>query len=480
MLTTRIRLSDEMTPSPHDIPDANRPPLPIGQLATDYSQRANTLDRRLALAKRTSPEVVVILLYILVSRLSLGQEARYGLWIGAVPIFPTDVALLLLIILTARHHPAWFKHWILSGKGADPVGRAVWCICILAIVHFTLAFPGYRVFALRDFAMFGYSAFFPLSYWAIRDRKTAVRITHYLVYGSLIVGVPVAIEYLTGWNLGIPIERTALMTTAGLFDRIGVGDLGSNLGFSLAALVAYLILQSGSWSINLGAAAVSIVIIAAQLSRSAVLCVAAAVVLTLLFSKKHRRFALIFFGAAAAIFLMTHSSSISALADAVKSGSAISDDVDFQFRLLRWVSALAVWLAHPILGAGFGVEISPTDPAEIGMFNAGMPHNSYLTIGARTGILGLGLFLFCGGRPLYLLLRRLGHRRLDPQILAVTNILVAMCIFASLNLFLEEPLLIGPFWIMLAVACRLVQFSAPPLNVRRRPIERLPAAGVTT
>lgn len=469
-----------MTFSPHDMPDANRSPLPIVRPAADDPQRSiSTLDRKIALAKRTSPEVVVILVYILISRLSLGQEARYGLWIGAVPIFPTDVALLLLIILTARRHPALFKRWILSGKGADPVGTGVWCICILAIVHFILAFPGYRVFALRDFAMFGYSAFFPLSYWAIRDRKTAVRITHYLVYGSLIIGIPVAIEFLTGWNLGIPIERTGLMTTAGLFDRIGVGDLGSNLGFSLAALVAYLILQSGSSTINLGAAAVSIVIIAAQLSRSAVLCVAAAVVLTLLFSKKHRRFAIISLGTVAAIFLLTHSSSIAALGDAVKSGSAISDDVDFDFRLLRWVSALAVWIGHPIFGAGFGVEISPTDPAEIGMFNAGMPHNSYLTIGARTGILGLGLFLFCGGRVLYLLLRRLSHSRLDPEILAVTNILVAMCIFASLNLFLEEPLLIGPFWIMLAVACRLVQFSVPPLAVCRRPTAHLPAAGVT-
>jgi len=427
---------------------------------------------------RPAPELIIILAYILLTRLSLGKEANYGIWIGSVPIYPTDVTLVLLIGLVVRRRwqRRWFKSWFVKGKGAGSIGRAVWCLCILAVVYAVHAWPSYQILALRDLAMFGYSLFFPLTYLMISDRHSAVRIVRWFVYGSLILAVPLALEAITGLNLGLSSDDQSLMTASGLLRRMAVGDLGSNLGFALSALLVYLLLTRQRRWINSIAALICLIGIAASLNRSAILSVAAATLFTFLIVRKRRRLIFGLSTGVVSLWLLGHSSLFQNLTAAIKSGTTIFDDADFQFRLLRWGEALVLWLTHPVIGAGFGMEICTPDPNETGLFNVGMPHNSYLTLLARTGIIGLGLFLFCYGKGLFDLLRSLRKRGMDADSLAVANILIAMGIFAGFNLFLEEPLLIGPFWIMLAVACRLAETSPARFVVARR---RLPAPDVS-
>jgi O-antigen ligase len=429
--------------------------------------------------------VFVVLVYILLTRLSLGNEAEYGIWIGSVPIFLTDVTLVVLICLTLWRRRAWARRWIIKGQGAGSIGRAVWFTCILAIIYFVLAWPAYGILALRDLAMFGYSLFFPITYVMIRDRYAAVKISRYFVYGSLILGIPLALGVITGQNFGLDIDGQSLMTTSGLLNRIPIGDLGSNIGFTLSALLAYLLLQQGRKGINAAAAVVCLVVIAASLSRSAILGVAVVTPLTLLFMGRRQRVAFLILGGLGLLVLASYFSNYFSffqdLTAAVKSGTTIFDDADFQFRLIRWAEAGALWLTHPVLGAGFGVAICTPDPSESGVFNVGMPHNSYLTLLARTGIVGLGLFLFCYTRALFPLLKNLRDRGIDADSVAVANILIAMGVFAGFNLFLEEPLLIGPFWIMLAVACRLAETSPARVAVARLRVPavispRVPAA----
>jgi len=455
-------------PSQHNRQSSNRElPRAENRASVAAARLTGVRSKRLQRARKPTPEVVVILAYVLITRLSLGNEANYGIWIGSVPIFPTDVTLILLVALTLRRRRAWFQRWIITGKGTGAIGRAIWCLCILAIAYAVLAWPTYHILALRDLAMFGYSLFFPLTYVAIRDRKSAIKITQYLVYGALIPGAALATEVVTGWNFGLLPDTVRFMTPFGALQRVPAGDLGSNLGFSLAALLSYLLLKKERRWINIAAALVCLIVISASLSRSAVLSVAAAAPLTLLFVERRKRVVLASLCGVAVLLLMGHFSLFQDLTDAVKMGITIFDDPDFQFRLIRWAEAMALWLAHPVLGAGFGVQICSSDPGETGIFNVGLPHNSYLTLLARTGIVGLGLFLFCYGKALLPLLKNLRSRGVDADSLAVANLLIAMGVFAGFNLFLEEPLLIAPFWIILAVACRLSEISSARLALAR-------------
>jgi len=102
------------------------------------------------------------------------------------------------------------------------------------------------------------------------------------------------------------------------------------------------------------------------------------------------------------------------------------------------------------------------------MFNAGMPHNTFLFVMARMGLIGIGLIGFAWWAGLAMLTRSIVRFR-DADELAVANILVAMLLFASFVLFFERPLNGPALWIMLAVGARLAA-SRP---IRQLPVHKL-------
>ena len=105
------------------------------------------------------------------------------------PIFLTDITLLLLFAVSLVRWPSRILYWLSEGVGAGPVGRVIWILCILATVYFVLAFSEYGLYAVRDLAIFGYSLFFPLTCFAIRDRRDAVRLLRYLTYAGVILAL---------------------------------------------------------------------------------------------------------------------------------------------------------------------------------------------------------------------------------------------------------------------------------------------------
>lgn len=135
-------------------------------------------------------------------------------------------------------------------------------------------------------------------------------------------------------------------------------------------------------------------------------------------------------------------------------------DPDAEFRLVRWGYAYRVWAAHPLFGEGFGRAIVPEgllDRGERkGRFNAGMPHNSFLSILARTGLVGFSLVAYSWISTLMRLLAavRRAHRAVD---LAAANLLAAMLGYATFGLFFERPGTNAIFWILTAVAARLLE-----------------------
>jgi len=163
----------------------------------------------------------------------------------------------------------------------------------------------------------------------------------------------------------------------------------------------------------------------------------------------------------------------------ISSGTDFQNDPDAQFRLRRWHNTLGVWMTSPVFGVGFGAPImvdtggenlrgeakQATGRGGLGAFNVGMPHNSFLTVGARTGLIGLGLVCFAWFTGIIRIVKLLMRGVIDSDQVASAGALIAMTATALLNLFFERPMLCAPFWILLAASYKLLE-TVPPRTAR--------------
>jgi O-antigen ligase len=131
-----------------------------------------------------------------------------------------------------------------------------------------------------------------------------------------------------------------------------------------------------------------------------------------------------------------------------------SDDVNANFRFLAWLEALERFSAQPVTGEGFGIpfsfELSDTDPR---------PHNTYLTILYKTGLLGilpLSLLLASFHWKGWHCLRTIRGGR-DSLLLYVVLIgQLIMSAYGFLNLLLESPFLASIYWLILGAGVRMM------------------------
>ncbi len=434
-------------------------------------------------------EVAIIIAYLVVTRVGSLAAAKFGIQIGPVPLFLTDLTLIALVGLTVLHRPARLLFWVSSGTQAGAVGFAIWILCLLAVVYFLVAFPLYYIYAVRDLAIFAYSLFFPLTYFSISDRALAVRTTRFFVYSGVVVGAMIIAHVATGLDLGLGMnERTVFGQSIAY---VGGGDFGGMVAFSFVALTAYLLYERRRRRSHLAAAILCFVAIAATGTRSAFIAIALAGAVTFLLSAPRYRFRFVvlvavLIGATALGAMVPDAFPGAALLRgfyfAVASGMSGAQDANGAFRLERWQDSFGVWLNHPFFGVGFGADIVNRTRIRglerLGLFNAGMPHNTYLFLLARLGLFGFALVVFCWASGVLRLVMKTKRFRL-PDDLAVLNILVAMAGFAAFVLFFERPMNNASFWIMLAVGQRLAETSArPSIGVTRKSIGASRAARV--
>ena len=103
---------------------------------------------------------------------------------------------------------------------------------------FVLAFSEYGLYAVRDLAIFGYSLFFPLTCFAIRDRRDGVRLLRYLTYSGVVLALLLLFQLASGVDLGLFGEATRFILGRRV-PEIGGEVAGFNV-FSLAALLSYV------------------------------------------------------------------------------------------------------------------------------------------------------------------------------------------------------------------------------------------------
>ena len=131
-----------------------------------------------------------------------------------------------------------------------------------------------------------------------------------------------------------------------------------------------------------------------------------------------------------------------------------SDDANANFRFLAWLEAFERFSAQPVTGEGFGIpfsfELSDTDPR---------PHNTYLTILYKTGLLGilpLAVLLTSFHWKGWNCLRTIpgGHDSLLLYVLLIGQL--TMSVYGFLNLLLESPFLASIYWLILGAGVRMI------------------------
>jgi O-antigen ligase len=417
--------------------------------------------------RRAPTELKIIVAFVIVTRIGYMPATKIGVQLGPMPLFLTDLTLLLLLAITLFKNPIKLLSWATAGTGAGMVGASVWLLWLLAFSYFAFAFGEYKIFAVRDLAIFGYSIFFPLTYFAVRSRTDAVAVCRAFIYSGLVLALILLAEVVTGVNTGF-LNHSARLVFGKYVSFIGDDDVGAISTFSMVGLLAYTLLDERGKLLKLTGALLCMVALAATTTRSATLGAVLALGMTFLVADRGYKIAagLLIAGLALIVIVANTHPQWVPFADlfqnfsaAMVSGSTGQQDPTALFRILRWRYVAAEWKAHPIFGVGFGTPIVAPDlviPGETeGLFNVGMPHNTYLFLLARTGVLGLSLVAFGLLTTIIRVAARARQRRLADE-LAVANVLVAMGGFAGFVLFFERPLYNAPYWIMMAVATRLL------------------------
>lgn len=413
-------------------------------------------------------DILIIVAYIVITRVGTLSAEKLGVHFGPVPLFITDIALLGLLMVSLFKRGGLILFWSSAGQKAGAAGLAVWALCVAGIVYFIFAFPIYHLLAVRDLAIFEYSLFFPLTYFAVDNRIWAQRITRYFIYSGVVLGILILIQFATGVDIGF--GSTDRMVLGHDIAYVGFGDDGGILAVSLMGLIAYALMERERRLIQLGCALLCFVAMAATGTRSALIgAVVAALVTFFLLSHRHRlAFVVVAISFCATLLagaaLPETIPGVKPLHDfylGLTSAAGGATDVDGAFRIDRWKDAIDTWRAHPWFGVGFGRDI--LHQVFIGewttdMFNLGMPHNTYLFLLARVGLLGFGLVMFAMMVGLWKLGLAVRQYR-QPDDVAALNALIVMIVFAGFVLFFERPIHNAAFWIMLAVAIRLAQTS---------------------
>jgi len=254
----------------------------------------------------------------------------------------------------------------------------------------------------------------------------------------------------------------------------GGGDVGGVLSFCVAALLAYAAETSERRLFHLGAAAICFYAIMIGQTRSATIGLVLASLVIFVGARAAVRFALLAaIGVAVAMVVaIPVLFPTSGLARVIlgflltlKSAGGVARDGDAYFRLLRWDAVLDLWRSDPLFGVGFGRPIIPAnlvDPVENGLFNAGLPHNTFLTILARLGLVGFGLIVIPWVGSIVMAVRLMRRRPYGADLFAAGAAMAAMFGFAAFVLFLERPMHSAALWMVAAIAARLTQAGSAP------------------
>jgi len=386
------------------------------------------------------------------------KDFSYLRWPGT-PLFVTDVILIVLLLsiyfVPRRRYPRlplllniFLALFIAAGVLAAARGFFGRCDGILV---------------LRDSALIAYALFLPVAYHLFESWLAIKRVAIWFVLGA-------AVSVLNGlaWFLAVPEQRRfvlpgiyVLVSLVGVLVMMFNRLLKPQVGWILVGVFSLGLLLANERSLFVSLVVVLLVglFIPGMLRRklcSARLLMTLVTAVVLVWS-----FAFLF------LHLQSGRDFTARVTDNMASGILhTSDDGFWQFRLSAWKEAWRRFEEYPPAGEGFGIpfnfDIWDNDPR---------PHNTFLTVLYKMGLLGLLPLLFVLAYFFWLSLRAV-HRNSENRCVSFLQTLilaqVSFCVFGGANLLLESPYLAALFWAGMGLGLRMIGKLNQETSIRRR------------
>lgn len=366
-------------------------------------------------------------------------------YVGFEPLFITEIVIFGLVLSYA--------------KDLLQIRKTLFVYYLMVMIGLAFAFlyfPENKLDAIRDSFMLVYAIWVPIVYHVFKQEK------HYDLFFMLLKLFIVlkAVSYFYEAVMILSGQRT--LSFEGF--RFGVGYIVP----SLIVLSLFLPLRH----LDLKYKAVSLVMIPAVFTlfhRSIFLGIALAVLIIFVIGSNLTKKKIVTYGLISAVlmiaFLFYYNSVVDVDLFAILEAKTSLEEGNINYRFLSWQHVLDKFYQHYILGFGVGRPLFFSQynvfysTIELTYFQIrdldgnAQPHNSYLNMLARFGVLLFPLFLYAILKPLkkipeFLRVKRKGGDHAYSKFLFLIGFLVIMYVWAFFNVVLEGPHHSFHFWLV--------------------------------
>ncbi len=388
-------------------------------------------------------------------------------YIGFEPLFITEIVIFGLVLSYA--------------KDLLQIRKTLFVYYLMVMIGLAFAFlyfPANQLDAIRDSFMLVYAIWVPIVYHVFKQEK------HYDLFFMLLKLFIVlkAVSYF--YEAAMILSGMRTLSFEGF--RFGVGYIVP----SLIVLSLFLPLKH----LDLKYKAVSLVMIPAVFTlfhRSIFLGIALAVLLIFVIGSNLTKKKIVTYGLISAVmmvaFLFYYNSVVDVDLFAILEAKTSLEEGNINYRFLSWQHVLDKFYEHYILGFGVGrplffsqynvfystIELTYFEIRDLD--GNAQPHNSYLNMLARFGVLLFPLFLYAILKPLktipeFLRIKRKGGNHAYSKFLFLIGFLIIMYVWAFFNVVLEGPHHSFHFWLatgMLLSFGRAGNFSSKIVRIRK-------------
>lgn len=393
-----------------------------------------------------------LLLILVAGTAAFDRQFSYlAVRIGGVSLYVTELCMAALAGLLLARNMSNGGQRITSLSGLD---LAILVYLAAGTLNVLRTVSLYGLEAIRDFAIFYYALFFFIALESVRTGSQLRRLTLAYLGGAAIALALGAVRLLTGggevllygvvrflsghagmyvviaaitvlcmhrfWRSQAQVALALLACAAGVF-------ISQQRSVWLALLVALGVVAAMDWRGRL---------VSRSLAAGLGLAIGALVLAMLVLTPFQEQTTQVL------------ENSIARLIAGFQEPQA---DPTARWRLAGWEEAVQSFLANPILASGLG---SPFEWLSGRAMVQNRPHNTYLTILAKTGLSGMAPLLIVVAAfysRAWRALRRATDLRHRGILLALTASHVALSVFGIFNLLLESPYLAIFFWGIMGV-----------------------------
>lgn len=402
--------------------------------------------------------IIKLLLFFLVAGMaSLGRDFAYvGLSQTGLPIYVTEIVLAISAVLLIRNlvlAPS------LRARISTSINIPLALYWLWGLVLLTFALPNYGFDAIRDFAVVYYSLFIFVTIVALHTLNDIHQLLYVIVFANLLPSSQVLQQIVQG-----QFEITDM------YLRFVSGEIGLFGVISFCAVLVTYVLRAKShgrrqWRLLM--LPIFFAGIIGTQHRSLLMSFAAALMVSLVALPREARLPLIKIGIivwfilAGIVIAVPNGITVLSVQSSKYLAILDMDEGSNAVRLVNYEYALNSISDNPVWGVGLGApEVFFYGGTET--LPVRSPHDSYLGVAFRMGLVGLVLFLlFLATFYLWSLRRivRIADTELRGYAVVVLACQLAVALMALFNVTLEGPQNGIMFWILIGAELRVIQIA---------------------